>query len=172
MKPLIRKTCFLLFGMMIAAVVRPEQTKEFLTSAEIDKIRDAQEINLRIKIYLEGASLRLKTAADRLAGKESAPGDPFEFFSIEDMIDGYYRILRAVMLNLDDASQKPATDPEKLQAALKNLKSVTEASVKPLEALKKVAEEKRREEMWKLVTQAIEINNGAREGAAAAIKKK
>ena len=172
MKPVIRKTCFFLLGMMISVVARPAQTKEFLTPGEIEKIQDAQEINLRVKIYMEAASLRLKTAADRLAGKESAPGDPLEFFSVEDLIDGYYRILRAVMLNLDDAARKPAADPDKLQAALKNLKAVADASVKPLEFLKKTAEETRREEMWKLAVQAIEINNGAREGAAAAIKKK
>jgi len=172
MKTLTLKTCFFLLGMTLAAVVRPEQTKEFLTPVEIEKIQEAQEIRLRVKIYMEAASLRLKTAADRLAGKESAPGDPLEFFSVEDMIDGYYRILRAVMLNLDEASRIHTTDPEKLQAALKNLKTVTDASVRPLEVLKKTAEELRREEMWKLVIQAIEINGGAREGAAAAIKKK
>ena len=172
MKPLIRKTCFCLLGMMISAVARPVQTKEFLTPVEIEKIQDAQEISMRVKLYMEAASLRLKTGADRLAGRESAPGDPLEFFSVEDMIDGYFRILRAVMLNLDEASRKSAADPEKLLAALKNLKAVADASVKPLEALKKSAEETRREEMWKLVVRAIEINDGAREGAAAAIKKK
>jgi len=172
MMPLIRKTCFFLLVMMIPAGVCRAQKKEFLTAEEIEKIQDAQEISQRVKIYMLAASLRLKTAADRLSGKESSPGDPLEFFSVEDLINGYYRILHAVMLNLDDASRNPATDPDKMQAALKNLKSVADASVKPLEVLKKTAEEMRREEMWKLAVQAIEINNGAREGAAAAIKKK
>jgi hypothetical protein len=108
---------------------------------------------------------------ERLAGKESAPGDPMEFFSVEEMVDGYYRILRAVMMNLDDASSRPGVDPEKMKAALKILKSTTEGATRQLEALKKTAEGLRREELWNLVNKAIEINNGAREGAASAIKK-
>jgi hypothetical protein len=58
-----------------------------------------------------------------------------------------------------------------MQGALKNLKSATEQAARPLEVLKKTAEERRREELWNLINKAIEINKGAREGAAAAIKK-
>ncbi|MBP1595363.1 MAG: hypothetical protein H6Q05_740 [Acidobacteria bacterium] len=148
------------------------RVKEFLTAQEIEKIQDAQEIDERVKVYLEAAALRLKTAADRLAGKESLPGDPLEFFSVEDMLDGYFRILRAVMMNIDDATSKPGTDPKKTEAALKNLKAYTEAALAQLVALKKVAEDQRREETWTLVGKAIEINNGAHDGAAEALSVK
>ncbi len=147
------------------------QNKEFLTPKEIDKIRDSQEIEARVKVYMEAGELRLRTAFERLGGKESEPGDPMEFFSLEDMVDGYFQILRAVMLNLDDASQNPATDPGKFKAALKKLKSGTEDAVKLLQALKKAAEDQRREELWNSVGKAIEINSAAKEGATAALKK-
>jgi hypothetical protein len=156
---------------MIATGFHAGLAKDFLTPKEIEKIQEAQEIDLRVKVYLEAGALRLKTASERLAGKESLPGDPLEFFSVEEMIDGYFKILRAVMLNLDDASRKPGTDQKKAQGALKSLKSATEAATKPLQALKKTAEELRREELWNLLAKAIEINNDAHEGAAAAIKK-
>lgn len=165
------KTWCYLLGLMIPLWAPLAPDKEFLTPQEIAKIQEAQEIDARVKIYLAASALRLKTAADRLAGKESPPGDPLEFFSVEDMLDGYYRILRSVMLNLDDASAKLSTDPKKVQAALKNLKSATEAAVRQLDALKRIAEEQRREEVWKLVGKAIEINNGAHEGAVAALAK-
>jgi hypothetical protein len=139
--------------------------KEYLTSKEIEKIQDAQEIDKRIKIYLDAAALRLKTAEDRLNGKESEPGDPMEFFSLEDMLDGYFRILRSVMLNLDGAVQNPATDRSKLEKALKNLKESTEKSVKDLAILKKIAEDKKLEKVWDLIGQALDVTQGAHEGS-------
>jgi len=145
--------------------------KEFLTPKEIEKIQDAQEIEERIKIYLEAARLRLNTAEERLSGKESLEGDPFEFYTVEDMLDGYYRILRSVMFNLDDAAQKSNADRDKITKALKNLKETTEKGAKQLAGLKKTAEEKKLEKVWNLVNQAIDINNGAREGAEIALQK-
>lgn len=161
-----------MLGLMIAASARPGPAKDFLTPQEIAKIQDAQEVDQRVKVYLEAAALRLKTVADRLAAKESMPGDPLEFFSVEDMLDGYYKILHAVMLNLEDASRNPKTDQKKFQSAMKNLKAATEVAGRQLELLKKTTEDQRKEEAWKLIGKAIEITNGAREGAANAVSKK
>jgi hypothetical protein len=149
----------------------PAPDKEFLTPPEIAKIQDAQEIDERIKVYLEAAALRLKTAEERLGGKEAEAGDPLEFFSVEEMMDGYYRILKSVMINLDDAFQRRDSDKSKLGKALKNLKDSTETASKILPTLKKTAEDKRNEELWNLVNQAIEITGGAHEGAELGLKK-
>ncbi len=146
--------------------------KEFLTPQEITKIQDAQEIEKRIKIYMEAAELRIKSAEDRLNGKESAEGDPLEFFTVDDMLDGYYRIIRSVMLNLDDAAQKRGTDASKLTKALKNLKDTTERAGRQLEELKKIAEDKKLEKTWNLINQAIDINKGALEGAEIALSSR
>jgi hypothetical protein len=92
MKPFFRSaSAIAVFLILIPAAF--STAKEFLTPQEIAKIQDAQEIDKRVKVYLEAAALRLKTISDRLAGKESVAGDPLEFFSLEDMLDGYYRIL-------------------------------------------------------------------------------
>lgn len=139
--------------------------KEFLTPAEIEKIGEAQEIDRRVKIYMEAAALRLKVAQDRLNGKESEPGDPLEFFSVEDMLEGYYRILRSVMFNLDDAAQKPGTDPGKFSKALKTLKDGTEKDARELEILKRMAEDRKLESVWNQVGRAAEITSGAHDGA-------
>jgi hypothetical protein len=82
------------------------RAREFLTDKEIERIQDAQRIDMRVKIYMEAAELRLKTAEERLMGKEPIEGDPLEFFSPDDLLDAYYRILKSVMFNLDDAAQK------------------------------------------------------------------
>lgn len=139
--------------------------KEYLTEKEIEKIQDAREIDKRIQVYMEAADLRLRTVEDRLNGKESVEGDPMEFFSLEDMMEGYYRILRSVMFNIDDAFQSPSTDRGKLEKALKKMKDGTRKAVKDLEILKKVAEENKDEQTWTLVHKALDITRGAFEGA-------
>ena len=163
LRSLIYGAVALLACPILSAMPSPE--KEFLTPLEIGKIQDAQEIDLRIKVYLEAAALRLKTAEERLGGKEAEPGDPLEFFSVEEMVDGYYRIVKSVMTNVDDAFQRRDSDKNKLGKALKNLRDSTETAGKILPVLKKIAEDKRNEELWNLVNQAIEITNGAHEGA-------
>lgn len=66
-------TCLLLTGVVfflnMASEPLPAQRshKEFLTFEEIDKIREAQNINDRVPLYLEFAGARLQ-AAMRLAG--------------------------------------------------------------------------------------------------------
>ncbi len=167
----IKTIAMLMLALAMPVAAHPQPAKEFLTPQEIAKIQDAQEIDQRVKIYLEAAALRLKTVAERLAGKESLPEDPLEFFSVEDMLDGYYRILHAVMLNLEDAAGNPKTDPKKFQASMKNLRSATEAGGPQLEAFKKIAEEQRKEEVWKLTVKAIEINKGAHDGAVSVVRK-
>jgi len=161
----------LVLGSVIALRARAAPDKEFLTPKEIERIQDAQEIDQRIKIYLDAAALRLKTAEERLGGKEAEAGDPLEFFSVEEMVDGYYRIMKSVMMNLDDAYQKRDTDKSKLGKALKNLKDSTVGAAKALISLKKSAEEKRNEELWNLVNQSIDITNGAHEGAELGLSK-
>ena len=164
----------LIVALTIGAILVTTQNipaREFLTDQEIKKIQEAQEIDRRVRIYMEAAEFRLKTAQERLSGVESAEGDPLEFFTPEEMLDGYYRILRSVMLNLDDAYQKPLADLSRIKGALKSLRKATDKAGKQLEILKRIAEEKRKEELWNLVNKAIDITEGAHEGAAYGLEK-
>ncbi len=146
--------------------------KEYLTQKEIEMIQDAQEIEPRIKIYMEAGSLRLQAAEDRLNGKESAPGDPLEFFTVQEMLEGYYQILREVMSNLDDAYQRPkAGEKQNLGKALKMVKDNTEKALKNLQVLKKMAEDKKDEETWNVVNKDIDIASGVLEGAQVGLSR-
>ncbi len=163
--PILILACFLPADSMPAS-------DDFLTDKEIDSIQLNQEIQQRVKLYLEFAALRLKTAEDKLNGVEPVAGDPFELLRPEDLLDAYYRILRSVMMNLDDAYQRP--DPRmrpKVRQALKTLKGSTEKALPQLEILKRIAEEKKNEELWELVNKAIDVTNGAHEGAEAGLAK-
>lgn len=155
----------LLLGGLPANALQKPGFKEYLTEDEITKIQDAQEIDLRTKLYMQAAELRLKVAEERLNGKESEPGDPMEFYSVEDMLGAYYQIVRSVMISVDDAFQKPGADRAKVVKALKSLKDGTDRALKDLEIIKAIAEEKKLEDVWNLTNQALDIARGAHEGA-------
>jgi len=174
----------LFFTICIFLAALAHAAKEFLTSKEIEKIQDTYLIDARVRIYMEAAALRLKTAEERLTGKESAPGDPLEFFTPEDMLDSYYRILQSVMTNIDDAARNPrrdngmtidgrvmVNDKQRIGKALKQLKSETEKSLEELLILKRIAEEKKNEHLWDQINEAVEITNGAHEGAQDGLSK-
>ncbi len=161
----------LLLACLAVRPLRPAPDKEFLTPKEIEKIQDAQEIEQRIKVYMEAASLRLKTAVERLGGKESEEGDPLEFFTVQEMIDGYCRIMKSVMANLDEAYERPDSDRAKLGKALKNVKDTTEWAGKILVSLKKTAEDKKDEDLWNSVNQAIDITGGVHDGVELGLQK-
>jgi hypothetical protein len=146
--------------------------REYLTSQEIEKIQDNQGIDFRVKLYLEFAALRLKIAEDKLNGVEFPAGDPFELITPEEVLDAYYHILRSTMINVDDANQNPnPRNVPKVQLALKTLKTATEKALVQLGILKRIAEEKKKEELWNLVNKAIDVTNGAHEGAESGITK-
>jgi hypothetical protein len=163
-----------LFVLILLAVVLTASfipAREFLTDKEIEKIQDAQEIDLRIKIYLEAAELRLRVAEERLTGKEPVEGEPLEFYTPEDMLEGYFRIIKSVMMNLDEVAEKEGPNKALLGKTLKMLKSSTEKNSGQLQVLRKIAEEKRKEELWNRVNSAIDITNGAHEGAEYGLTK-
>lgn len=164
----------LIFALVTGALLAITQNsiaREFLTDEEIKKIQEAQEISRRVRIYMEAAEFRLKAAQERLSGVESVEGDPLEFFTPEEMVDGYYSILKSVMLNLDGAYQEPAPDLNKIKGGLKSLRKATEKAGKQLEILRRIAEEKRKEELWNLVNKAMDITEGAHEGAVYGLEK-
>jgi len=149
------------------ASTRP--AREFLTEEEIELIQIKQDIDPRVKTYLRAAEMRLKATEARLLGEETEPGDPLEYFTPEDMLDGYYRILDSVMSNLDNANQRAYGDGIGIQKALKELRKKTKESLRMLEFLEKLAKKQEKKELLRLIGRAMEITNGAHEGAAYAL---
>lgn len=160
----------LLLTMHIAgASARP--AREFLTEEEIELIQIKQEIHPRIKKYLSAAALRLKSTEARLRGEETLPEDPLGYFTPEDMLDGYYRILKSVMANMDDANQRANSDGNGIRKALKELRKRSKESLRQLEYLEKLAQEQDKKELLRLIHRAIEITNSAYEGADYALSE-
>jgi len=148
------------------ATVSGAAARDFLTDKEITRMQNTQDIDKRTGIYMDAASLRLRTVSDRFTGKESEPGDAMEFYSQEEMLDDYYRIMERVMLVVDDAFEFPRRRENiNIKKALQTLKSESSDNLKRLSALMKLTEEKRKEELRNRVNRAIDITGGVLDGA-------
>jgi len=115
---------------------------------------------------MNAASLRLRTVLDRFDGKDSKPGDALEFYSPQDMLDDYYKIMDRIMFVVSEAFESPHNRENiNIKKALQTLKSETSGNLKKMTELMKFAEEKQNEELWNGVNSAIDITKGVLAGA-------
>lgn len=102
--------------------------KDFLSADEVDQIREAQEPNARLKLYVEFAKHRVELVR-QLAEKERAGRS----ILIHDQLEEYTKIIEAIDTVADDALRR------KLDIA-EGMKVVAGAEKEMLETLQKVEE--------------------------------
>jgi len=117
-----------------AAIPLAAQTRDFLNADEVDLVREAQDPNERVKLYLRFARQRLDQL-DSLLAKDKAGRSAM----IHDLIEDYTHIIESIDTVADDALRRKlavdigmglATKEEKVM--LTHLQSIRDAQPKDL----------------------------------------
>jgi hypothetical protein len=106
------------------------QKRDFLTSAEVDQIREAQEPNARLKLYAYFAKQRIELVKSLLSKEK-----PGRSILIHDALEDYARIIDAI----DDVSDQAVAKKAELKEGLSSIARVEQDA---LPVLKRVQDSK------------------------------
>jgi hypothetical protein len=115
-------------AILALSVVGLAQERDYLTADEIDQVREAQEPNQRLKLYIHFAKERLAEIQQFLSKEK-----PGRSALIHDALEDYAHIIEAIDTVSDDALRRKAPIEE-------GMKSVVDAEKEMLATLNKIEE--------------------------------
>ena len=119
----------ILAALVLGTGMLPAQDRDFLTADEADQIREAQEPNARLKLYIHFARQRLDML-QQIVAKEKPGRSAF----IHDTLEDYTRIIEAIDTVADDALKRKVTLAEGVGAVAAAEKAMV-AALKKIEAM-------------------------------------
>jgi hypothetical protein len=131
----------LLFSCYLTAQALPPQARDYLTPKEIDLVKDAQELDKRIDVFIKAANRRLVVIKGLDANTKEIKKDA-EFWgdlpvgTRSELVGDIARILDAAIDNIDDVSYRDEKNPALPRALRKLVGAASHISeqLKPLQS--------------------------------------
>ncbi|HZS47954.1 MAG TPA: hypothetical protein VFC63_22985 [Blastocatellia bacterium] len=165
---------FIVLGILFAAfasnnlaMTNTQGGGDYLNQQEVERIQDAQEIEMRTQVFLYIANRRLKVLTGELkqqSKKEEESWGPLPSGNPEDLLDGYRRAISELMDKIDDSYEhNPKADG--LKKALKHVVEETDKQIKSLETWQANAKtEESKRALQNAMDAAKTANTGAKDG--------
>ena len=132
-----------------------QSKRDHLNEKEVDLVRENQEIDLRIGVFIKAADRRLLVLANPQAiqkKKEEEIWGPLPKGTRLELLQDYKNILEEIEEKMDDALNRDSKSPL-LEKALKKLKEATAGHVSQLRALAPLMTDRREQ---RALAEAIE----------------
>jgi hypothetical protein len=123
----------------LAAMAHPPQARDYLTTKEVDLVKDAQELDKRIDVFIKAANRRLVVIKGLDRNTKELKKDA-EFWgdlpagTRSELVGDISRILDAAIDNIDDVSYRDEKNPA-LPRALRKLAGAASRIVDELKPL-------------------------------------
>jgi len=114
-----------------------QEADDYLTPQEINQLKEAQEIHLRVKVLMKIAERRLlllENPAAEQARKDEREWGALPKASPITLLNHYVKVLDETIINIEDAHAREV-DAETLYKALKTFREATEQQLPRLRAL-------------------------------------
>lgn len=154
--------CCLLLMTLVAA--NAQQKRDHLTEQEADLVREMQEIDKRIEVFIKAADRRLLVLTNPSAvqpKKEEEKWGPLPTGTKIELLQDYQHILEEAMEKLDDAFERDKKN-NLLPKALKKFKEAAERQIAELLALAPQMKTKKEQDA---LTEAMEEAETATKGS-------
>jgi hypothetical protein len=135
-------------GLPVQSAGPGQESLDYLTEAEVEQVREAQLIDLRVKVFMKIAERRLLLAEDPQAPqakKDEADWGALPSLARADLLRQYGRVIEETITNFEEAYDRNPKD-ERLLKALTTFCEQTVQHLQRLEALpSKVTDEATRQ---------------------------
>ena len=153
--------------------IRHFMSGDQFTAIEHEKLREAQKLRRRVKVFLKIAEARLDEIERRISAEKwrKERKNPLEFYTYAQLVRAYNRSIEGIMINIDEKVNSNVETEENIKKSLLQFKSKMPSFVRRLEPVKKFSEYQNDRDLYLEWGKAWESSQMALKGSKLGLKK-